>query len=1491
MFKLKNLISIVLFVCSLAVTNAVTFDEYPLGCYTMMKCGSGNNPCFADRDSILAIIRRMGYNLVQIENVDGDQTLSSMLVKLDSLRLSAIIDDKYYPWPDCPVPNEHYNPYSTSPLSTSSRLKLEAEYSGENDIDGGTNDSKWYCSHTEHSGNMPRVGLSTSDVEVTPSIPVWKCTRDSTNAGYAYTDVRWRWQNTYLTSQGYEPYKRLGDEFWVYSEHDSTNHDNKFIYIRYRLKLMNLTATLDATTPLLSFSTMGYRGLGTSDSTTVNHQFMDYNSNLLDGHTTDYCYGDFEQANCPTGYYDIEIKISYADMISAGLMAEVGWWRYVLVNLNPRLYWHGNCDLYLDYIDIEDQMHYDMTHDAATYASNINNRIDYLQNQGPMGIIKYLYSWDEPKFGQFDSYKTVQQYIYESNPNIITAAYDTHYMKIPKAGPNDEGYLYYDHVRSFRDGAQPRTILPNMYPVNESVSFNSDNSANPYALQTRIDDKVLRQYKNAKNYSKEAIPQRPFIPIVQTFGEWTDSAWTNWVLPPFETQKCLKYLPLCYGADGAIDYRAVSYFAEPTAIDPNPRHQYCSIMKSQGSLIYDSNFTRDAVTQANAKISVLGPLIKNSLKWKDAGRLNVGSEPSNMAVGTDAIVISAWGLSSLQVVPDMTDVPYQGYIQCGFYEDKADSDMHDFMLVNRRTNYSGNDLYVNDTPPSAYDTFYISAGPQSARFVINNVAHNRFGTCIALHDRYNDDLFRAEEDTIRVVIDAGECRLVEMVGTLPSAVSSDSSLSTKVILSGNITIGTGSAVSITAGTETTIKPGTNIIVEDGASFTLRGIVDIEDGVSIITAPNGTLNFDNATCTWGQGSKIEVTGGTLSINGGSMNASSPSRWSGLQADSSQVTINNASISGAFSNVITDSNCLITDSSITVPANSVGMILENSIPGYQTIIINTLPNRGFYGTTNLNTVGIGLGKMLNQANICNVDFQNLYSGIIKHAVPYAIDTVSECRFVNCATGIKLFNNENGTSIQQCSFANTQPGKQGTGIHLVASSPAIAASNFHNLYRGILSEFAIQSGFGLESSITESNFYNCEMGMESRSAYHCLKANYFNRNNSGIVNHAGSNLNLSFDANNVMMNRDSNIVFYDTMPYESTIQLFVGHNDFYHLEDNETLISAVDFSFDANYYDFPITPDFKIDASKNWFQDFQVTVNDHDYLEYVYVAAFDLSPSMPAPPPENDRLFIALDHESQELFEEAGATYKAIIDDQLDEEQTYVTSAIDGLYRCTMMIPNPDWELAEYFDTKAVQYAIDEPALSVILQDYLAKVFVLNKDFQAAVDLIQLRIDNPISEIDSLRAVLDLEIVLQLAAMEEDKRPLTTKYVQYQYPDFQVFDVMHSNNWDKYSRLLHQNDPETTSLIAPIPQIQSNYPNPFNPSTTIEFSIPATGRTRVSIYNIKGQKVKDLINSELARGNHKLIWDGNDAHNRHVASGIYLLRLESGGRTSIRKAMLMK
>ncbi|MDD3535648.1 MAG: T9SS type A sorting domain-containing protein [Candidatus Cloacimonetes bacterium] len=86
-------------------------------------------------------------------------------------------------------------------------------------------------------------------------------------------------------------------------------------------------------------------------------------------------------------------------------------------------------------------------------------------------------------------------------------------------------------------------------------------------------------------------------------------------------------------------------------------------------------------------------------------------------------------------------------------------------------------------------------------------------------------------------------------------------------------------------------------------------------------------------------------------------------------------------------------------------------------------------------------------------------------------------------------------------------------------------------------------------------------------------------------------------------------------------------------------------------------------------------------------------------------------------------------------------------------------------------------------------------------------------------------------------------------------------------------------------------ANYPNPFNPQTNLKFEVPQSGRVRLSIYNLKGQKIRDLIDRQMTAGMYTEIWDGCDANHNKQSSGIYLFKLEAGGNTLIRKAIMMK
>ena len=96
----------------------------------------------------------------------------------------------------------------------------------------------------------------------------------------------------------------------------------------------------------------------------------------------------------------------------------------------------------------------------------------------------------------------------------------------------------------------------------------------------------------------------------------------------------------------------------------------------------------------------------------------------------------------------------------------------------------------------------------------------------------------------------------------------------------------------------------------------------------------------------------------------------------------------------------------------------------------------------------------------------------------------------------------------------------------------------------------------------------------------------------------------------------------------------------------------------------------------------------------------------------------------------------------------------------------------------------------------------------------------------------------------------------------------------------------------LIPGSMELYGNYPNPFNPETAISFSIPDNNKnTELIIYNLKGQKVKTLISSQLSAGHHTVIWNGKDEQGNAVPSGIFLYRLKNSNYCSTKKMILVK
>ncbi len=88
-----------------------------------------------------------------------------------------------------------------------------------------------------------------------------------------------------------------------------------------------------------------------------------------------------------------------------------------------------------------------------------------------------------------------------------------------------------------------------------------------------------------------------------------------------------------------------------------------------------------------------------------------------------------------------------------------------------------------------------------------------------------------------------------------------------------------------------------------------------------------------------------------------------------------------------------------------------------------------------------------------------------------------------------------------------------------------------------------------------------------------------------------------------------------------------------------------------------------------------------------------------------------------------------------------------------------------------------------------------------------------------------------------------------------------------------------------------LEGNYPNPFNPTTTIIFVLPVVARVKLEVFNVNGQHVKTLECSTMMPGRHTIEWDGKDSLGQEVVSGLYLYRLQAGQFIDTRKMILLK
>lgn len=103
-----------------------------------------------------------------------------------------------------------------------------------------------------------------------------------------------------------------------------------------------------------------------------------------------------------------------------------------------------------------------------------------------------------------------------------------------------------------------------------------------------------------------------------------------------------------------------------------------------------------------------------------------------------------------------------------------------------------------------------------------------------------------------------------------------------------------------------------------------------------------------------------------------------------------------------------------------------------------------------------------------------------------------------------------------------------------------------------------------------------------------------------------------------------------------------------------------------------------------------------------------------------------------------------------------------------------------------------------------------------------------------------------------------------------------------------------PTAIALLSTLPnkfELANNYPNPFNPSTTIEFSIPEQSSVNIAVFDATGSLVNELVNEVFGAGTYRTVWNAKDNLGSYVSSGFYIYRMSAGNFTQAKRMIFIK
>ncbi|MCF7919037.1 MAG: T9SS type A sorting domain-containing protein [Candidatus Cloacimonetes bacterium] len=625
---------------------------------------------------------------------------------------------------------------------------------------------------------------------------------------------------------------------------------------------------------------------------------------------------------------------------------------------------------------------------------------------------------------------------------------------------------------------------------------------------------------------------------------------------------------------------------------------------------------------------------------------------------------------------------------------------------------------------------------------------------------------------------------------------------------------------------------------------------------ILIESGSSFNLTDSSIELSEGARLTVNNSTMSVNNGILEL----------ADASLVEFTNDSefISNYSSQIIGNTSGYFSDPSI-----SGGVILPHSgergyVSGDRIIINDSKLNLS-------NTI-------ISSASGENWDGFEIVDSYPLDSYPYNL-SINDCDF----SGIEGMIIDNSTiDISSTDFETNLVFYESLGYFLECSSRSI--TSYESSLQ--LSDCEISNGdgnglsFNYPSINTWSVVSNCTIEDNEFRGINCYNQHVRIMNNSEIINNGTFGLvamggALTYlDESTISNNGDTEVLgHYSSFPLlysETNGTVYYGYNTI--SDDNYVNGSWDQFLLMCIGYDNPpilcLTNDIDTSDEDRFFPSFTAfTFDGQQSTEQL--------------------LFIeGLSHVYAKEYTEAKIIMYSIIADYPGTK--YAKEAINVLFYIEKYADKDYEALRTYLESIDVELY---PHLNMPVYRALTATYMGEEDYETAIARLEDIINNSTSSIDSLYAIID-EGYCYLKFAEQDRGVL--KNCTFRPKTFREF-VSISDNLEMQilqQELDQQFNNVSEEQTAQIPILNGNYPNPFNPETSISFSLPVTSFVELTIYNIKGQKVKSIANSEFNKGKHSITWTGVDESGNQVGTGVYFYRFEVDGKTqAMKKCILLK